>query len=72
VLFQSLASELISSRIQSDPSEEIHKTARYFSLIRLGVYAVKKKKLALSDLNNDLPGLDRLLKQKKNANKVVV
>jgi hypothetical protein len=23
-------------------------------------------------LNNDLPGLDRLLKQKKNANKVVV
>jgi hypothetical protein len=63
--FQSLASELISPKIEITTGVEADKAARDFSASVASAYRLLTSKITLSDLNNDLPGLDRLLRQKQ-------
>jgi hypothetical protein len=59
--FQSLASELISPKIQINSGVEADKAARNFTASIPSAYRLSKSKITLFDINNDLPGLDRLL-----------
>jgi hypothetical protein len=63
--FQSLASELISPKIEITSEVEADKAARDFTPSISSVYRLSTSKIAHLCLNNDLPGLDRLLKQRK-------
>jgi hypothetical protein len=63
--FQSLASELISPKIKIISGVEADKAAREFSASIASAYRLSTSKITLLDLNNDLPGLDRLLKHKQ-------
>jgi hypothetical protein len=60
--FQSLASELISSRIQTNSGEE---AVHDFTASIVSAYRLSTSKITLSDLNSDLPGLEYLLKHKR-------
>jgi hypothetical protein len=62
--FQSLASELISPQIKVKSGVEADKAARDFRASVTSAYRLSKCEVTLSDINNDLPGLDCLLKQK--------
>jgi hypothetical protein len=62
--FKSLASELISRRIQINSGEDADKTAREFTASKASVYRLPTSKFTLSGLNKDLPGLRSLLKRK--------
>jgi hypothetical protein len=62
--FQSLASELISPRIKINSGVEADKAARNFTASIASAYRLATSKVTLSDINNDIPGLDRLLKHK--------
>jgi hypothetical protein len=62
--FQSPASELISPTSQNNSSKEVDKAARDFIASIASAYRLPTSKQTLSDLNKDLPGLDRLLKRK--------
>jgi hypothetical protein len=68
--FQSLASNLISPRIEINSGVEAYKAARAFTASIASVYRLSTNKITLSELNNDLPGLDRLLKYKKRMRKL--
>jgi hypothetical protein len=63
--FQSLASKLISPRIKINSGVEGDKAARTFTASIASAYRLSTSKITFSDLNSDLPGLDRLLKCKK-------
>jgi hypothetical protein len=67
--FQSLASELISNKIEIKSGVEADKAARNFSASIASAYRLSTSKITLLDLNNDLPGLDRL-KQKQRLRKL--
>jgi hypothetical protein len=57
--FQSLASNLILPRIEINSGVEADKMARAFTASIASVYRLLTSKITLSELNNDLPGLDR-------------
>jgi hypothetical protein len=60
--FRSLASDNISPTIESNSRLEADKTARDFTASTTSEYRLTTSKFTLSDINNDLPGLDLLLK----------
>jgi hypothetical protein len=68
--FQSLASELISPRIEINSGVETEKAAREFTASIALAYRLATSKVTLSDINNDIPGLDRLLKHKLRLRKL--
>jgi hypothetical protein len=68
--FQRLASELISPRIQVNTGVEADKAARDFTASVASAYRLSTSKVTLSDINNDIPGLDRLLKHKRKVRKL--
>jgi hypothetical protein len=68
--FQSLASNLISPRTEIKSGVEADKAARDFTASVASAYRLSASKIILSGLNNDLPGLDRLLKYKKKMRKL--
>jgi hypothetical protein len=63
--FQSLASELISPRIQINSGEEANKEVHDFTASTVLAFRLSTSKITLSDLNNDLPDLENLLKHKR-------
>jgi hypothetical protein len=63
--FQSLASELISLRIEINSGVEVDKAASDFTASIASAYRLANSKVTLSDINYDIPGLDRLLKHKR-------
>jgi hypothetical protein len=60
--FQSLASNLISPRVQINSGVEADEAARAFSASIASAYRMSTSKITLSELNNDLPVLDRMLR----------
>jgi hypothetical protein len=68
--FQSLASDLISPRIEINSGVEADKAARDFTASIASVYRLSTSRITISELNNDLPGLDRLLNYKKRLRKL--
>jgi hypothetical protein len=68
--FQSLASNLISPRIEINSGAEADKAASAFTASIASAYRLSTSKFTLSELNNYLPGLDRLLKYKKRMRKL--
>jgi hypothetical protein len=68
--FQSLASELISPQIKIKSGVEADKAACDFKASVASAYGLSTSKVTLSDINNDLPGLDRLLKHKQRLRKL--
>jgi hypothetical protein len=64
--FQSLASEIISLRIQIISEEE----ARDFPALIASAYRLSTSKITLSDLNKNPPGLESLLKRKRRSRKL--
>jgi hypothetical protein len=68
--FQSLASNYISHRIEINSGAEADKAAHSFTASLASAYRLSTSKITLSDLNNDLPGIDRLLKYKKRMRKL--
>jgi hypothetical protein len=69
--FQSLSSELVSPRIEINSGVEADKAARDFTASIASAYRLATSKVTLSVINNDIPGLDRLLKQTE-AKKIVI
>jgi hypothetical protein len=67
--FQSLPSELLSLRIQSNLGKEADKAARDFTASIASAYRLSTSKITLSDLNKDLTGLESLLKHKRRLRK---
>jgi hypothetical protein len=61
--FQSLASDLVSPRIKISSGVEADKAAREFTAYIASAYRLSTSKITVSDLNSDLPELDRLLKR---------
>jgi hypothetical protein len=61
--FRGIGFELISPRIKINSGDEDGKAAREFSASIALVYRLATSKITLTDLNNDLPGLDSLLKR---------
>jgi hypothetical protein len=61
--FQGLTSELISPRIEINSAHD-------FTVSVASAYRLATSKVTLSDINNDLPGLDRLLKHKWRLRKL--
>jgi hypothetical protein len=68
--FQSLAFDLVSHRIQINSEAEADKAARDFTASIASAYRLATSKVTLSDMNSDLPGLDRLLKHKRKLRKL--
>jgi hypothetical protein len=68
--FQNLASELISPKIEIKLGVEADKAARDFSASIASAYRLSTCKITLLDLNNDLPGLDQLLRHKERLRKL--
>jgi hypothetical protein len=66
---QSLPSELILPKIQINSGEEADKRTRVFTASIATAYRLSTSKIALSDLNMDLPGLESLLKHKRKSRK---
>jgi hypothetical protein len=56
-------------RIEINSGVEVDKTARAFTASIASVYRLSMNKLTLSDLNNNIPGLDSLLGYKKKMRK---
>jgi hypothetical protein len=69
--FQNLASELISPKIEIASEVEVDKAARDFTASIASAYRLSTSKITLLDLNNDIPGLDRLLKHKQRLRKLL-
>jgi hypothetical protein len=67
--FQSLASNLILPRVEINSGVEADKATRAFAAL-LHPHTGCRRIRSLSDLNNDIPGLDRLLRYKKNMRKL--
>jgi hypothetical protein len=68
--FQSLAFELISSIIQINSREQADKASRNFTASIASAYWLSTRKITLSNLNNDLPGLESLPKHKQRLKKL--
>jgi hypothetical protein len=68
--FHSLASNLISPRLEINSGAEADKAVRAFTASIASAYRLSTSKITLSELNNDLSGLDRLLKYKKRMRKL--
>jgi hypothetical protein len=68
--FQSLASDLVCPKIQINSGVEADKVAREFAASIASAYRLSTSKIAVSDLNSDLPGLDRLLEHKQRLRKL--
>jgi hypothetical protein len=60
--FQSIASNFISPRIKINSGVEANKAACTFTASIASVYRLSTSKITMSELNIDLPRLDRLLK----------
>jgi hypothetical protein len=56
--FQSLASEVISHRIEINSGIEANKAAHDFTASIASAHRLSTSKVTLSNINNDLPGLD--------------
>jgi hypothetical protein len=69
-LFQSLASELISPRIEINSGVEADNAARVFTASIASTYRMANNNVPLSDINNDIPGLNRQLKHKRRLRKL--
>jgi hypothetical protein len=65
-----MPSELISPEIQISSGEEADKATRYFIASIASSYRLLTSKITLFDLNNDLPGLESLLKHKRTLKKL--
>jgi hypothetical protein len=63
--FQSLTSEMISPKVEINSGVEANKVMSNFTASIVSAYRLTTSKITLFDLNNDLPGLDRLLKYKR-------
>jgi hypothetical protein len=63
--FQSPNSELLSPRIQINSGVKPDKAARDVAASITSEYRLQTSKVILSDINNDIPGVDRLLKPKR-------
>jgi len=68
--FQSLASNLVVPRTQIHSSEDAEGTARKFAASITSAYRLSTHKITLSELNEDLPELDRLLQLKQRLRKL--
>jgi hypothetical protein len=68
--FQSLASNLISPRVDINSGIEADKAVCAFTASTASAYRLSTSKITLSKLNNDLPGLDRLLRYKRRMRKL--
>jgi hypothetical protein len=68
--FQSFTSELISPKIEIKSGIEADKAARDFTASVASACSLSTNKITLSDINNDIPGLDRLLKYKQRLRKL--
>jgi hypothetical protein len=62
--FQSLASDLISLRLEIKTGVEVDKAVREFTASIVSTYQLSTSKVKIYEVNPELPGLDRLLKQK--------
>jgi hypothetical protein len=58
--FQSFASELISPQMEIKSGVEANKVVCDFTAFIASAFRLSTSKITLSDINNDLPGLDRL------------
>jgi hypothetical protein len=67
--FQSLASELISLKVEINSGVEADKAARDFKASIASVYRLSTSKNTILDINNDLRGLDLLLKYSRDYEK---
>jgi hypothetical protein len=68
--FQSLASELIRPRIEINSEVEADKVGRDSTASIASAYKLATSKVTVSDINNDIPGLDRILNYKPRQKKI--
>jgi hypothetical protein len=68
--FQSLASNLISPRLEINLGVEAEKAASDFTASNALAYRLATSKITLTDLSSDLPGQDWLLKYEKRMRKL--
>jgi hypothetical protein len=68
--FRSLASDLMSPRLEISTGVEAAKAAREFTASIASAYRLSTSKVKISEVNTNLPGLDRLLKQKQRVRKL--
>jgi hypothetical protein len=68
--FYYLASELLSPRVKIKSGVEADKAASDFAASVASAYRLSTCKVTLSDINNDLPGLDHLLELKQRLRKL--
>jgi hypothetical protein len=68
--FQSLDFELISPKIEVNSGVETDKAAHDFTASIASAYRLSTSKITVFDINNDLPGLDRLLYHKQRLRKL--
>jgi hypothetical protein len=68
--FQSLVSNIIPPRVEINSGVEADKAACAFTASIASAYRLSTNKIILSDLNNDIPALDRLLRYKKKMRKL--
>jgi hypothetical protein len=68
--FQTIASNLISPRLEINSGLEADKATRDFTASITSAYRLATSKITLTDLNSDIPGLDRLLKYRKRMRKL--
>jgi hypothetical protein len=68
--FQCLASELILPRIEINSGVEADKVACNFRASIASAYMMANSKVTFLDINNKIPGLDRLLKYKGKLRKL--
>jgi hypothetical protein len=68
--FQSLVSNLISPRVEINSGVEANKAGCALTASITSAYRLSTSKITLSELNNDLPGLDRSLNYKRRMRKL--
>jgi hypothetical protein len=68
--FRSLASDLISLRIQIDTAVDADRAACNFAASIASAYRLSTRKITLLELNNELPELDRFLHLKRGLRKL--
>jgi hypothetical protein len=69
-IHRSLASDLISPRIQIDTADDAEGAACNFAASIASAYRLWSCKITLSEINNKLPELDRLLQLKERVGKL--
>jgi hypothetical protein len=68
--FQSLASALVSPRVEINSGIETDKAARDFAASRASAYSLSTKTTRISDRNRGSSSLERLLKHKRRLRKL--